>query len=543
MKVDRVFIFVCSINFIVIANLWAQMPPTLISPRGTIFDPTPEFIWHSVANIDSFNLVVEQAKQFINIVTAETTYTPSTIFTPGIYNWQVRSKDASGNWGNFSSPLGFELFYLTFGWEQKASMPTQVSGKYVRDGGALVSTGGILYAFRGYRSNEYYKYLLNTNLWVLMESIPFGWNPGATPPTINRKRVDQGGALCFDGGNIIYATKGGGTTEFWAYNITQNSWCPKPFVPSERGLRGGTALTYCNEKVYLLAGEQSKDAQFNFFEYDPMEDTWRILNSIPLIPDQTTFRDGSCIVQLNDIIYALKGGGKHNYFWAYDVATNAWVQKESIPLIHPHNQTGDDADLLISVDRVRKTKVKDGGAMTTDGNVIYAIKGGGAQDFWKYTPSTNHWTPLETIPRLHNRSVPKAGAGLSYTNGMVWLLKGNNTSEFWKYTPLLNIKSQISNINTVTAEANLKVCPTIDIIPNPFTKLARIRYTVPVAGKVSIKLYNASGRLIKTLVNGHQKAGSYALEIRNWSLDIPHGVYFLKYETETTKSELKLIRQ
>jgi hypothetical protein len=561
MKIIKLLILICSTCYILTSTLWAQNPPILISPSGTIYDPTPEFIWHDVANVDSFNLVIDNGKQVINIVTSETTYTPLTNLAYGIYFWKVRSKDVSGNWGSFSPIWGFELIFLQMsGWVQKESIPTQISGKYIREGGALTSIGNTLYAFRGYRSNEFYKYLTNTNQWIVIESIPYGLNPGTNPPTINRKKVDDGASLCYDGNNTIYATKGGGTKEFWAYDITLNSWVQKAYVPSERGLRGGTSLAYFNGKVYLLAGEQSDETTTNFFAYNPSGDTlcgspWTPLPNVPLITDGRTFKDGSCIVQLNSIIYALKGWGKHNYFWAYDVASNTWTQRESIPLIHPTNQTGDDIEDEIevssfncSVDLLRKTKVKDGGAMTTDGNVIYAIKGGGAQDFWKYTPGTpGVWTPLDTIPRLHKKSVPKSGAALAYTNGQVWLLKGNNTPEFWCYTPEVSSKFNVQNsklIQNVNAQSLIpNFQPQINVSPNPFTNLTIIKFPIQLKTNCDMKIYNSSGRLVKTLISGEINPGHHTL-IWNGQDDSgifhPKGIYFIRFKTDNYDATKKI---
>jgi hypothetical protein len=84
---------------------------------------------------------------------------------------------------------------------------------------------------------------------------------------------------------------------------------------------------------------------------------------------------------------------------------------------------------------------------------------------------------------------------------------------------------------------------TIDVTPNPFTKQTIIRYTVPISGKVSIKLYNATGRLIETLIDEHQNTGSYTLNIDSWKSNISQGIYFLKYQDNTNKSEIKLIVQ
>ena len=147
------------------------------------------------------------------------------------------------------------------------------------------------------------------------------------------------------------------------------------------------------------------------------------------------------------------------------------------------------------------------------------------------------------------KSVPKTGAGLAYANGRVWLLKGNKTDEFWCYVPNKEKSKAINENSKVSIQENLLtprsslLATSFDVTPNPFTKLTTVRYTVPVSGKVSLKLYNSSGRLVETLLDDYHNAGSYSLEIGNWKLNIPSGGYFLKYESNTNKSEVKLIVQ
>ncbi|MCS7258491.1 MAG: T9SS type A sorting domain-containing protein, partial [candidate division WOR-3 bacterium] len=79
----------------------------------------------------------------------------------------------------------------------------------------------------------------------------------------------------------------------------------------------------------------------------------------------------------------------------------------------------------------------------------------------------------------------------------------------------------------------------LDVSPNPVSRVATISYNVPHTGYVSVKLYDASGRVITTLYDGMLEAGSYTmtLDARNLAC----GVYFLKYEHGTTKYETKLI--
>ncbi len=436
------------------------------------------------------------------------------------------------------------------GWAQKESMPHPPdlkSNKNVKDGGALTSERGRIYAFPGNKSWQFYKYTQGTpGFWTQLESIPYGYKPGVVPPTINKKKVSKGGALCAED-NRIYATKGNGTKEFWAYLIDEegslpaDTWISLAPVPSVKGLKGGTSILHWGRqqihKIYLLAGGQ-KPANKNFFVYDISTETWDSLPSIPLTPDNKAFKDGSCIALADKKIWALKGGGKHNYFYCYDSTLATWTQKETIPLSHPNIN--------------KKKKVKAGGAMTVCDDLMYAIKGGGSNEFWAYNYEDSTWYPKDTIPRLHKKSIPKAGAALTELDDKVWLLKGNDTRECWCYTPEAKseVKSQKSKVTDVgqgfspaSSQANLKVCPTFSVSPNPFSKLTTIRYNVPLAGNVSIKLYNSSGRLIKTLVNDHLNVGSYSLVIDNGKSKIPAGIYFLRFESKNNHVDAKLIIQ
>ena len=441
-----------------------------------------------------------------------------------------------------------------FGWSQIIdSMPSNdpKPNKYVKDGGSMVTVddsidGIVIYAFRGNKSKEFYAYSPGTpGDWTELETIPYGLKP-TDPTRINKKKVGKGASLCYDDdNNIIYATKGNSTREFWAYDIEGDSWIAKAFLPYTpvKGLKGGTSIAYYDydNKVYLLAGGQKVDSS-NFFVYTPQADTpngtpWVALTQAPITPHNKSYKDGSCITLLDGEIYFLKGGDKHNFFFKYDIETSNWSHLETIPLLYPVN-------LIASP---KKKKVKDGGAMTNDGEEIYVIKGGGTQDLWRYTPGDpGIWTALDTIPRLNKKSVPKSGAALTYGNGKLYLLKGNNTPELWQYTPpftcyMPRINNHNYNVIQTLAIQSKNIKTTMYVTPNPCTKLAAIHYSVPIAGKVTLKLYNSSGRLVETLINNCVNTGVYTVRLP--AARFAKGVYFLKYQTTTHQEDIKLIIQ
>ena len=73
--------------------------------------------------------------------------------------------------------------------------------------------------------------------------------------------------------------------------------------------------------------------------------------------------------------------------------------------------------------------------------------------------------------------------------------------------------------------------------PNPFNPSTVISYALPKDGYASIKVYNAVGKEVATLVNENKKAGYY--ETRFNGADLASGLYFYKIEagnfTQTRK--------
>ncbi|MEO0091620.1 MAG: choice-of-anchor J domain-containing protein [candidate division WOR-3 bacterium] len=507
--------------------------PSMISPLNgdTFFTPVQHFVWHSA---DEPGVVYNFVAGLLGSGTVNRIVTDtftSTEFTTGVYNWKIRVRDSVGNWSDFSPACTFYVF--TAAWIPREPMPTNVPGKYVKDGGALVGVNSSLYAIRGNKSNEFYKY--ESGVWSAKETIGFGPKPPPDNDKINKKKPGKGASLCFDGNHTIWATKGAGTKEIWAYDINTNQWTFKTWIPSLKGLKGGTSIWYKETLLYVLAGGQPAYAH-NFFAYAPNNDTWYLKAKAKLGAYGKPWKDGSAIVGIRDTIYALKGSDKYNAFYLYDIKRDTWIEKESCPQRHP--QLG------------KKNKAGDGGAMTTDGTMLYMIKGKGKQDFWRYTPGTpGTWTPLEIIPKLNNdnKSVPKTGAGLAYAEGKIYLLKGNNTAELWRFNPnkdathLIEIKdSETTNIkNSINSDKTTTNIVSLQVNSQTQMNNITISYTVPIACRVTVKLFDASGRLVENLVDEHLNPGSYNTTIS--SNNLSQGIYFLRYIIANTQIEKKLV--
>ena len=442
------------------------------------------------------------------------------------------------------------------GWAQRESIITPHIDKTIKDGGALVGVPGTgkdpakLFAFLGTKTNRFRKYTVGLG-WSDAETLLFAhkYKPATyTVDTVKfaKKFPGKGAALCYDGTSKIYATKGNGTNEFFVYDMTSDAgWTAKAYVPTLKGLKGGTSIRYYDGKVYLMAGGQKKDPTVNnFWVYEPTADSaggtpWTALGKLPLGPNTKVWKDGASIIEVGGMFYAVKSADKTNLFYAYDWGTNEWLTKEEIPI--------DDSSYH---KYKKKLIVKDGAATATDGDVIYATKGGGTEVFWKYTPGTTGiWERLDRMPieKENKKHAPKTGAAMSYVDGKVWLLVGNKQVDFWCYVPTAaksekRIANSVNNVIASSTQSNVAIS-NFSITPNPFTNFTTIRYTVPVSGTVTLKLYNTSGRLIETLLDDYRNSGSYSLEIRNSTLEIPRGLYFVKYESNTNKSEIKLIVQ
>jgi len=302
-------------------------------------------------------------------------------------------------------------------WTERSHVLDAPSGKKVKEGGWLTydASSGRIFVTKGNNTPDFYIYCLAEDLWLQVSS----W-----PDSVGWKKPKYGSAGCCDGQGHIFATKGNNTLGFWEYYADGDSWQQKPPVPLgpyHRKVKYGADIVWAMDSgvghPYILKGYKNE-----FYRYDVSGDSWHKLTDAPGV--YTKWHRGSWLAYDGDsTIYAHKG--KYHEFYAYNIRSNLWS-----PALQAMPVQSDTT--------ARKRKLKDGGSGVFLNGFIYAFKGGGTQEFWRYDTAGNAWTELDTIPQTgyDRRRMVKAGGDLVVGPGnALYALKGNKSNQFWRYVP------------------------------------------------------------------------------------------------------------
>ncbi len=95
------------------------------------------------------------------------------------------------------------------------------------------------------------------------------------------------------------------------------------------------------------------------------------------------------------------------------------------------------------------------------------------------------------------------------------------------YSQVLTVKMDIPTVFSLSQN-----------YPNPFNPTTTIKYTVPQNGPVTIKLYDITGREVKTLVNEVKAVGSYDLKVD--ASNLASGVYIYRMVAKNFSSVKKM---
>jgi len=143
----------------------------------------------------------------------------------------------------------------------------------------------------------------------------------------------------------------------------------------------------------------------------------------------------------------------------------------------------------------------------------------------------NDWEKIGFVAGHGNSNSPK---DYSFTDAnapkgnVSYRLKQIDTDGSFSY-------SDVVTVNNVLAKSFKLYSP----YPNPFNPSTTIKYSIPSASNVSLKIYDVIGNEVASLVNERKDAGEY--EVNFNAKDLPSGIYFSTLRSNGNVQTQKLI--
>lgn len=259
--------------------------------------------------------------------------------------------------------------------------------------------------------------------------------------------------------------------------------------------------------------------------------------------------------------------------WYYYEADGSTV---TLPVIVPRifplfGPIANDVPVQFNVDLTGAVNRYNGEAIPVDQIEFVGLRGGA--DFlgnW----SAGNWTPSDTL--TGNMKVLKKTSGNIWSIDLVAAIGTNAGNYEYKYaamypgaldvnggsSPLDNeggfgvnhsfvladkpsgyVFNDIFGVFTVGVEKLDDVIPAVYELsqnyPNPFNPSTTIRYSIPEAGLVTVKVFNLLGQEVATLVNTQQATGAY--EVNFDASLLSSGIYFYSIEVNNFTATKKMI--
>jgi hypothetical protein len=227
------------------------------------------------------------------------------------------------------------------------------------------------------------------------------------------------------------------------------------------------------------SGSQSNKLGFSMWPY---RDTKYLIYSF-LPRDYAIIFSDSYADSSNDLTYLLKWNytSVHNInFKIYDITDKAHPQKIKFGFAENTDQQRD----TLSIE-----------------DVIILSNANGSMVYGKVDFSTDS-TAL--VPKLGDTLYLFTKKGLSILDTII-------------------VSGKITGVQTST-KSTVESYALMQNYPNPFNPSTVIRYDIPIAGKVTLKVYNIIGKEVATLVHSDQAAGSHSVQFN--AAQFSSGVYF-----------------
>ncbi len=124
--------------------------------------------------------------------------------------------------------------------------------------------------------------------------------------------------------------------------------------------------------------------------------------------------------------------------------------------------------------------------------------------------------------------------GSHYECSVVWPM----SRFFWEYTFDLQVYEEVAPTVVATTHGQPENFVLEQNYPNPFNPQTTISYDLPLQEHVALTIYDVTGAVVTSLVDGEQAAGSYSLV---WNADgEPSGIYFCELRTASFRETRRM---
>jgi N-acetylneuraminic acid mutarotase len=242
--------------------------------------------------------------------------------------------------------------------------------------------------------------------------------------------------ITFSNDNFGFVMSGSYLEDAFRYNKSSDTWTQLDNIPFTG--RGYSYAVSIGDKAYMGFGYTS-DGEFptDWWEYDMNNDSWLQLANFP-----GEGRQHPAMVVVNNKIYMGCGGNQNGNlgdWWEYDVAEDVWEEKSNIICNNRHHP------FYFGIGNYAYVGFGHGSLPGPGSNIsenVYIYN-----DFYRYDPSSDTWIQLADFPS----EARVAGTQFSY-DGSGYILSGDgddhnplSDGEFWKYNPSFDTWSQLES--------------------------------------------------------------------------------------------------
>lgn len=164
-------------------------------------------------------------------------------------------------------------------------------------------------------------------------------------------------------------------------------------------------------------------------------------------------------------------------------------------------------------------------------SILARLRGGVSGNLVTAPPTANNFIPLSSQWATKKYALPVG------TN----LIRFRTVSGYGNNLYLDNI-CKINGTTGISNNLNEEIPNEYSLsqnYPNPFNPITKIKYSVPVNGLVSLKVYDILGKEIITIINDNRLAGNYETEFNG--VNLSSGIYFLRMEAGEFKDVKRMI--